>query len=79
MALQNCEKPEFTAKIKIPKQGTLSDAALGKRSNIWIAYDSWVLRNVSIGNMPYSIRMTNKEDGSAIDQLGILTIPSSGW
>jgi hypothetical protein len=34
MALQNCEKPEFTAKIKIPKQGTLSDAALGKRSNI---------------------------------------------
>ena len=34
MARQDCDKPEFTAKSKIPKKGTLSEAALGKRNKI---------------------------------------------
>ena len=34
MACQAHEKPEFTAKSKIPKKGTLSDAVLGKRNKI---------------------------------------------
>jgi hypothetical protein len=32
MARQDCDKPEFTAKSKIPKKGTLSEAALGDRN-----------------------------------------------
>jgi hypothetical protein len=34
MARQDCDKPEFTAKSKIPKKGTLSEAALGERNKI---------------------------------------------
>jgi hypothetical protein len=52
----------------------MSDAALGKRNKIQIDFDSQVLKNVFTTNMPYNISMTNKEDGSANDQLGILTI-----
>ncbi len=34
MARQDCDKPKFTAKSKIPKKGTLSEAALGERNKI---------------------------------------------
>ena len=74
MACQDCDKPEFTAKSKIPKKGTLKDAALGKRNKILIAFDSQVLKNVFTDSLPYNISMINKVDGSAIDQLGILSI-----
>jgi hypothetical protein len=40
MVPQDCDKPEFTAKSKIPKKGTLSEAALGERNKIQIAFDS---------------------------------------
>ncbi len=74
MARQDGDKPEFTTKSKIPKKDTLSGTALGERIKIQTAFDSFALKNVFTGNMPYNISMTNKEDGSAIDQLGILTI-----
>jgi hypothetical protein len=74
MAHQDCDKPKFTAKSEIPKKGTLKDAALGKRNKILIAFDSQVLKNVFTDSLPYNISMTNKVDGSAIDQLGILSI-----
>ncbi len=74
MACQDCDKPEFTAKSKIPKKGTLKGAALGERNKILIAFDSWVLKKVFTDSLPYNISMTDKVDGSAIDQLGILSI-----
>jgi hypothetical protein len=40
MARQDWDKPEFTTKSKIPKKGTLKDAALGERNKILIAFDS---------------------------------------
>ncbi len=73
MARQDRDKPEFTAKSKIPKKGTLKDAALGERKKILIAFDSRVLKNVFTDSLPYNITMTDKVDGSAIDQLGILS------
>ncbi len=45
-----------------------------QRNKIQIAFDSRVLENVFTGNRPYNISMADKEDGSAIDQLGILII-----
>jgi hypothetical protein len=39
MARQDRDKPKFTAKSQIPKKGTLSNAALGKRNKILIAFD----------------------------------------
>ncbi len=75
MACQAHEKPEFTAKSKIPKKGTLSDAVLGKRNKIWIAFDSWELKNGFIDKVPYDISITNEEKGSGIDQLGLSLYP----
>jgi hypothetical protein len=40
MAHQDHDKPKFTAKSQIPKKGTLSDAVLGERNKILIAFDS---------------------------------------
>jgi hypothetical protein len=74
MARQDRDKPEFTTKSKIPKKGTLQDAALGRRNKILIAFDSQVLKNEFTDSLPYNISMTDKVDGSAIDQLGILSI-----
>ena len=39
MAQQDKEKPEFTAKNKIPKKGTLSEAFVGARNKILIAFE----------------------------------------
>ncbi len=74
MARQDRDKPKFTAKSQNPKKGTLSDAALGKRNKILIAFDSQVLNNVFTDSLPYNISMTNEVDGSAIDQLGIISV-----
>jgi hypothetical protein len=74
MARQDHNKPKFTAKSKPPKKGTLKDAVSGKRKKILIAFDSQVLKNVFTDSLPYNISMTAKVDGSAIDQLGILSI-----
>jgi hypothetical protein len=38
MARQVAEKPEFTAKSKIPKKGTLSEALVGAKNEILIAF-----------------------------------------
>ena len=40
MACQDRDKPEFTAESKIPKKGTLSEAVLGERNKIRIAFVS---------------------------------------
>jgi hypothetical protein len=74
MARQDCDKPKFTAKRKIPKKGTLSEATLGKRNKIQIAFDSRESKNGFVDNMPYNISISNEEDRSGINQLGILTV-----
>ena len=74
MARQDCDKPEFTAKSKIPKKGTLSEAALGERNKIRIAFDSRESKNGFIDKMPNDISISNEEDRSGINQLGILTV-----
>jgi len=48
MARQDRDKPEFTAKSKISKKGTLSEAALGERNKIRIAFDSRESKNDSL-------------------------------
>jgi hypothetical protein len=40
MARQDAEKPEFTAKSKIPKKLTPTEASVGERNKILIAFDS---------------------------------------
>ena len=74
MARQDCDKPEFTAKSKIPKKGTLSQAALGERNKIRIAFESRESKNGFIDKMPYDISISNEDDRSGINQLGILTV-----
>jgi hypothetical protein len=39
MARQDKEKAEFTAKNKIPKKGTLTEALVGARNKILIAFE----------------------------------------
>ena len=58
MARQDCDKPKFTAKSKIPKKRTLSEAALGERNKIRIAFDSRETKNGFIDKMPYNISKT---------------------
>ncbi len=45
MARQDAEKPEFTARSKIPKKGTLTEALVGERNKILIAFDCRLLKN----------------------------------
>jgi hypothetical protein len=47
MARQDGEKPEFTAKSKIPKKGTLREALVGERNKILIAFDCRQKKNQS--------------------------------
>jgi len=78
MARQHRDKPVFTAKSKIPKKGTLSEAALGDRNKIRIAFDCQGLRNTFSSDMPYNIGLSDEEDGFAVDKIGILEV-SLGW
>jgi hypothetical protein len=74
IARQDRDKPEFTAKSKILKKGTLSEAAFGDRNKIRIAFDCQELKNTFTCDMPYNIGTTKEEDGSAVDQLCIVRI-----
>jgi hypothetical protein len=58
MACQDCGKPEFTAKSKIPKKGILSETALNDRNKIRIAFDCRGLRNTFSSDMPYNIGLS---------------------
>jgi len=71
MACQDRDKPKFTAESKIPKKGTLSEAALDERNKIRIAFDSRESKNGFIDKMPNNISISNEEDRSGINQLGI--------
>ncbi len=78
MARQDCNKPEFTAKSKIPKKGTLSEEALGDRNKSRIVFDCRGLRKTFSSDMPYNIGLSDEEDGFAVDKIGILEV-SLGW
>jgi hypothetical protein len=62
MAHQDRDNPQFTAKSKILKKGTMSEAALGKRNKIRIAFDSQESKNGFIDKMSYDISISNEED-----------------
>jgi hypothetical protein len=72
---QDINNPEFSAKSKIPKKGTIREANQGKRNKIQIAFDCRMLKNVLIDTMPFDINTINEDViGSGIDQLGIVTV-----
>ncbi len=72
---QNINKPEFTAKCKIPKKGTIREAEQGKKNKIRIAFDCRMLKNVLVDNMPFNINAINSDVvGSGVDQLYIVNV-----
>jgi hypothetical protein len=72
MARQDKEKAEFTAKNKIPKKGTLTEAVVGARNKILIAFQYRLIKN-SIGDiLPYDTGMTR--DASMEDHLRVFTV-----
>jgi hypothetical protein len=75
IAHQDINKPEFTAKSKIPKKGTVPEAKQGKKNKIRIAFDCRMFKNVLVGNMPFDIN-TIKGDivGPGVDQLCIVNV-----
>ncbi len=75
IARQDTDKPEFSAKSKIPKKGTIREAEQGERNKIQIAFNCRMLKNVLVDTMPFDINTINGDVvGSGIDQLGIVTI-----
>jgi hypothetical protein len=44
IARQDINKPELTAKSKIPKKGTIREAKQGKKNKIRIAFDCSMLK-----------------------------------
>jgi hypothetical protein len=44
IARQDINKPEFSAKSKIPKKGTIREAKQGERKKIRIAFDCRMLK-----------------------------------
>ncbi len=74
MACQDSEKPEFTAKSKIPKKGTLAEAVVGERNKILIAFDCKQIKN-SIGcTLPQDTEINNDENQSIANQLGVFAV-----
>jgi hypothetical protein len=72
--MQNAEKPEFTAKSKIPKKGTLPEALVGERDKILIAFNSRQIKN-SIGRpLSQDTEITNDENRSIADELGVFAV-----
>ena len=72
MAQQDKEKAEFTAKNKIPKKGTLTEALVGARNKILIAFECRLIKN-SIGDiLPYDTDITT--DASMEDHLRVFTV-----
>ena len=72
MAQQDKEKAEFTAKNKIPKKGTLTEALVGARNKILIAFECRLIKN-SIGDiLPYDTDITR--DASMEDHLRVFTV-----
>ena len=72
MAQQDKEKAEFTAKNKIPKKGTLTEALVGARNKILIAFECRQINN-SIGDiLPYDTDITT--DASMEDHLSVFTV-----
>jgi hypothetical protein len=72
MAQQDREKPEFTAKNKIPKKGMISEALVGARNKILIAIECRQIKNSIRDNVPYDADITN--DVSMEDELGVSTV-----
>ena len=50
----------------------MSEAALGDRNKIRIAFYCRGLRNTFSSDMPYNIGLSDEEDGFAVDKIGIL-------
>jgi hypothetical protein len=75
MACQDADKPEFTAKSKIPKKGTLSEALVGARNKILIAFDCRQTKNSIRGNIAYNTDITNDDSQTITDQLRVFTVP----
>ncbi len=73
MACQDGEKPEFTAKSKIPKKGTLRVALVGERNKILIAFDCRQIKK-SFGGLPQDTEIDNDENRSITDQLGVFAV-----
>ena len=72
MAQQDKEKAEFTAKNKIPKKGTLTEALVGARNKILIAFECRLIKN-SIGDiLPYDTDITR--DASMEYHLRVFTV-----
>ena len=75
IACQDRDKPEFSAKSKIPKKGTIREAEQGERNKIRITFNCRMLKNVLVDTMPFDINTINGDFfGSGIDQLGIVTV-----
>jgi hypothetical protein len=74
MAHQDSEKPEFTAKSKIPKKGTLAEALIGERNKILIAFDCRQIKNSIGSNIPQDTEISNDENQSIVDQLGVFAV-----
>jgi hypothetical protein len=74
MACQDGEKPEFTAKSKIKKKETLSEALVGARNKILIAFDCGQTKNSIRDNIAYDTDIANYDSGTIIDLLGVFTV-----
>jgi hypothetical protein len=62
MVCQDAEKPEFTAKSKVSKKGTLTEALVGERNKILIAFDCRQIKN-SIGQtLPQDTEINNDKN-----------------
>jgi hypothetical protein len=72
---QDTDKPEFSAKSKIPKKGTIHEAKQGERNKIRIAFNCRMLKNVLVDTMPFDINIFNGDVvGSGVNHLGIVTV-----
>jgi hypothetical protein len=74
MACQDAEKPEFTAKSKIPKKGTQTEALAGKRNKILIAFDCRQIKNLIRRTLPQDTEINNDENRSIANQLGVFAV-----
>jgi hypothetical protein len=73
MARQDGEKPEFTAKSKIPKKGNLREALVGEINKILIAFDCRQIKK-SFRGLPRDTEINNDENQSITDQLGVFAV-----
>ena len=70
MARQGRDNPEFISKNKIPKKGSISEALIGVRNKILIAFECRQIKNSISENVPYNTDIAN--DVSMEDYLGVL-------